>query len=64
VDDILNLDENIIKEAKPCGLGAISMLFGVLSGAQADWDMITSTYEAPFGIGYLTASLGIKKTAD
>jgi aromatic ring-opening dioxygenase LigB subunit len=60
IDDLLNLDEKTIEEAKSCGLKTILLLFGILFGAGADWKMATSTYEAPFGIGYLTASLEIK----
>ncbi len=60
IDDLIGLDEKIIDEAKTCGLKPIMTLFGALSGAGADWEMVTSTYEAPFGIGYLTASLKIK----
>jgi MEMO1 family protein len=60
IEDLLALDENLISEAKPCGLKTILMLFGILYGAGADWEMTSSTYEAPFGVGYLTASLGIK----
>jgi aromatic ring-opening dioxygenase LigB subunit len=61
IEDILNLDEKIVEEARPCGLKTIALLFGTLYGAKATWEIITSTYEAPFGIGYLTASLEIKK---
>lgn len=60
IDDLLSLDEKTITEVKTCGLKTILMLFGTLYGAGADWEMLTSTYEAPFGVGYLTASLGIK----
>ena len=60
IEDILNIDEKVIEEAKPCGLKTIVMLLGVLGANDTAWEMITSTYEAPFGIGYLTASLEIK----
>lgn len=60
IDDLLGLEEKTVEDAKTCGLKTIVMLFGTLYGAGADWEMLTSTYEAPFGVGYLTASLGMK----
>jgi aromatic ring-opening dioxygenase LigB subunit len=62
MDDLIGLDEKNIDEASPCGINAIIMLFGILYGAGANWEMSSSTYESPFGVGFLTASLDIKKS--
>jgi|WetSurMetagenome_2_1015567.scaffolds.fasta_scaffold02955_8 aromatic ring-opening dioxygenase LigB subunit len=55
IAEILNLDENLIAEVKPCGLKAISMLLGILDSS--GYDINTTTYESPFGVGYLTMLL-------
>ncbi len=60
IEDLLNIDDKLVEEAKPCGLKPIMMLFGILYGAGADWEMSSSTYESPFGVGYLTALLPTK----
>jgi MEMO1 family protein len=58
--EIVNMEENLIADAKPCGLKSIIVLLGILEGAGLDWSMENFVYEAPFGVGYLTASLNIK----
>ncbi|MDD5527714.1 MAG: AmmeMemoRadiSam system protein B [Patescibacteria group bacterium] len=52
VIDFLNLDENLIAEAKPCGLSAIAMLLGILGNT--GYDIASTAYESPFGVGYLS----------
>jgi MEMO1 family protein len=52
ITEILNLNENLIVEVKPCGLKAIAMLLGILDSNGYDID--STTYESPFGVGYLT----------
>ncbi|HTW96553.1 MAG TPA: class III extradiol dioxygenase subunit B-like domain-containing protein [Candidatus Methylomirabilis sp.] len=52
IDEFLNLEEELIREAKPCGLRAIALLLGILDGNA--YDVETSAYESPFGIGYLS----------
>jgi AmmeMemoRadiSam system protein A len=52
---ILNLEEQWVEEAGQCGLGSISIALGTLGGAPFNTEIIS--YEGPFGVGYLTASL-------
>ncbi len=61
IEDLLDLDEKTIREAGVCGIGAIAMLFGIMTGAGMDWEMSSSTYESPFGVGFLTASLNLRE---
>ena len=53
IEEILKLDEKLIEETKPCGLKAIAILIGVIS--ETLWELENHSYEAPFGVGYLTA---------
>jgi len=55
VEEFINLDENMIAEAKPCGLQAIAMLLGILDST--GYDILATDYEAPFGVGYLSMIL-------
>jgi len=50
--DILNLNEALIIEAGECGLKSIAILLGILEGMKYSPEMLS--YEAPFGVGYLT----------
>lgn len=54
-EEILNFDKDAIAEAKPCGLKAIAMLLGVLDGS--GYDIQSTSYESPFGVGHLTMLL-------
>jgi aromatic ring-opening dioxygenase LigB subunit len=54
-EEILNLDENLIAEVQPCGLKAISLLLGILNGN--GYDIASTDYESPFGVGYLSMIL-------
>jgi len=58
VKGILNLDQNLIDEAGECGLRSIIMLLGALSSLR--WEVKSLSYEAPFGVGYMVASINIK----
>jgi aromatic ring-opening dioxygenase LigB subunit len=60
IEEIINLDQAQIVDAKPCGLKSIIVLLGILTGAEIDWGMENFVYESPFGVGYLTTSLNIK----
>jgi MEMO1 family protein len=55
VDDLLNIEEKIINEVKPCGLQAIAVLLGILDNKGYDID--STAYEFPFGIGHLSMIL-------
>lgn len=57
IGDILNLKKELINEVKPCGLKSIIILLGILKGV--DYEIENLTYEAPFGVGYLTMQMKI-----
>lgn len=50
--DILSMDESLITEAGECGLRSILILLGMLDGIKVEPKVLS--YEAPFGVGYLT----------
>jgi aromatic ring-opening dioxygenase LigB subunit len=54
-EEIINFDEDLIAGAKPCGLKSIAMLLGMLDGSA--YDIASTSYESPFGIGHLTMLL-------
>jgi len=58
IKGILNLDRDLIDEAGECGLRSIIMLLGTLANSR--WEIKSLNYEAPFGVGYMVASLNIK----
>ncbi|MFA5127568.1 MAG: AmmeMemoRadiSam system protein B [Patescibacteria group bacterium] len=53
ISGILNLDEKLIKNASECGLRSLLILLGILQKMHYDYRELA--YEAPFGVGYLTA---------
>lgn len=55
VEDILNMDPHLIEAAGECGLGPIITALGFLFGLKVTPEIMS--YEAPFGVGYLVASL-------
>ena len=55
VKDILNLDQQLVEEAGECGLRSFVMALGMLDGESFTSEVIS--YEGPFGVGYLVASL-------
>jgi len=55
IEEFLNLNEGLIAEVKPCGLRAIAILLGILDGS--GYDIESTAYEAPFGVGYLAMIL-------
>lgn len=54
LDKMINFDMILEREAGECGLRSILILLGMI-GAKYDFNMLS--YEAPFGVGYLTAKL-------
>ncbi len=54
---IVNLDHNLIENAHECGLRSIIILLGILNNVNYETNILS--YEAPFGVGYLTANLKI-----
>jgi aromatic ring-opening dioxygenase LigB subunit len=53
--EFIELDKNLITEARPCGLQAIALLLGILS--HTGYDITSTDYESPFGVGYLSMIL-------
>lgn len=53
ITGILKFDEAFLKESAECGLRPITILLGVLEGINYKPQIFS--YEAPFGVGYLTA---------
>jgi AmmeMemoRadiSam system protein A len=54
---ILDLDEGLVDRAGECGLRSIVILLGALEGLEVKTDVLS--YEGPFGVGYLVASLDV-----
>lgn len=54
-DQILKIDEELIKEAGQCGLKSILILLGLLNGMNYKTEVFS--YEKPFGVGYLVANM-------
>lgn len=50
--EVMEIKENIIKEAKSCGLKPITILAGMLETIECRPELLS--YEYPFGVGYLT----------
>lgn len=55
VQGILNMDEFLVQEAAECGYRSIVMMLGALDGLEVKAEVLS--YEGPFGVGYLVASL-------
>lgn len=54
---LLTLDQNLIKESFECGFRSFLILAGVLK--DTDYSYESFAYEAPFGVGYLTANFAL-----
>ncbi len=57
VEKILSMDQNLISSAGECGLRSIVILLGSLSGLSVTPEVLS--YEGPFGVGYLVATIKI-----
>lgn len=57
-DNIINLDNELIQEAGECGYRSLLVLLGIMR--YIDSDIKKLSYQAPFGIGYLTEQFIIK----
>ena len=62
VQAVLNLDERLIDRAGECGLRSIVILLGALDGLQVKPAVLS--YEGPFGVGYMVASLDVGDTVE
>jgi len=58
VKSLLNMDKNLIEEAGQCGLRSVFFLMGVMGGLDAE--VVTTSYEGPFGVGYAVIAYKIK----
>jgi AmmeMemoRadiSam system protein B len=58
-ENILQMDDRLIKEAMACGLKSICILLGVLDGLEYEPKVLS--YQTEIGIGYLTMALNIIK---
>jgi len=52
-DELLALDPTLVEKANECGLRSIIILLGIL--AEINYRPMVLSYEAPFGVGHLTA---------
>ena len=52
---IINIDQGLRRLAGECGYRSMLVAFGASSDAEPDFEVLH--YEAPFGVGYLTAQL-------
>ncbi len=55
LEDIVKINEDIIKEAGQCGYIPLTILVGAVKNK--DYDSKLYSYEHPFGVGYLVASV-------
>ncbi len=54
IDGLFKLDPQLIEDAQECGLRSFAVLFGVLD--ELNYQPQLLSYEAPFGVGYLTVN--------
>jgi AmmeMemoRadiSam system protein B len=54
---ILSFDPELVERAGECGLRSITILMGALEGLKVKPEVLS--YEGPFGVGYMVASLEI-----
>ncbi|MFH1667940.1 MAG: class III extradiol dioxygenase subunit B-like domain-containing protein [Candidatus Komeilibacteria bacterium] len=58
ISRLLDIDQQLITEAKPSGYRSLIMLLGVLKNTQFETEILS--YEYPLGIGYLTANFKLQ----
>lgn len=56
-ENILQMDERLIKDAMECGLKAICVLLGILDGLEYEPKVLS--YQTEIGVGYLTMAMNI-----
>jgi MEMO1 family protein len=52
INEIVKFEHNLVADAGECGLKSIIILLGILDGIKYEPQLLS--YEAPFGVGYLT----------
>lgn len=55
IEGIIGMDQNLVREAGECGYRSIVMMLGALDGYDIKSNVLS--YEGPFGVGYLVATL-------
>jgi len=50
--EIIKFNHSLVADAGECGLKSIVILLGILEGIKYEPELLS--YEAPFGVGYLT----------
>jgi aromatic ring-opening dioxygenase LigB subunit len=55
---LVNIDENILENAGECAYRSILIMLGAITGRECAPKVYS--YEAPFGVGYLVANMGLK----
>lgn len=55
--ELVNLDQQLVDNAQECGLKSILILAGILNDMTCQPKILC--YEAPLGVGYLTANIGV-----
>jgi aromatic ring-opening dioxygenase LigB subunit len=58
-EDLLKINDSLIKEAGECGLKPICLLLGIISGKEMSSEVLA--YQTDFGIGYLSLDLKEKE---
>lgn len=58
IKSILEVDQQIIEEAKECSYRSLLMLLGLIHDMNYEVNILA--YEHPFGVGYLTVNFGLK----
>jgi AmmeMemoRadiSam system protein B len=58
ITSLLKLDNDMLEGAHECGLRSLSILLGILKGMNYEPEILS--YEAPFGVGYLTCNFKLK----
>lgn len=57
VNSLLDINEELCENAAQCGLRSFIMMYGALDGYEIKPEVYS--YEAPFGIGYCIANIGV-----
>lgn len=55
IHDLLEISQHEMQEAAECGTRSLVMMYGALDGCELESQVLS--YEGPFGVGYLCASL-------
>lgn len=58
IEEIINLDENLLKEVGECGYKSLLILLGIIKNL--NYKPHKLSYESPFGIGYLVQEFKMK----